>query len=105
MIVIVVFPLFPQRILCILCDNLPASDVVKAQDVIGIYLGNSYWRSGFPTDFLYEIEKTMEETLDWELLCLGLEELEQLPAMSGGLACRQYILKHLDKVQGVVTMG
>lgn len=45
-----------MEILCIMLNNLPATDVIKMQDLLGLYLGDTYWRSRIPLDLFYEVK-------------------------------------------------
>lgn len=127
------YPL-PAEVLCFVLANLPSPDVASVEKAMGSYIGDAYWRSRISTDLFYEVRDVMEETLDWEFLCLKLDELtdallpkpvvkhtksrnkkrrapktvsmrQEIPEGLEWLACRQYILRRLKEVQDVVSKG
>lgn len=42
---------------------------------MGSHFWDAYWRSRIPMDLYHEVRAIMEETLDWEFLCLKTDEL------------------------------
>lgn len=44
----------------------------------------------------------MEQTLDWEFLCLELDRLMRTSEFDG-LACRRYLFEHLDEMQDALN--
>lgn len=67
----------PMKLLCAMLNNLPAIDVIKMRDLLGIYLGDTYWCSRFQLDLFYEVKDIVKQKLDWEFLCMQLEHLGQ----------------------------
>lgn len=59
--------------LCFVLGNLSSPDVVRVQKAMGSYVGDAYWRSKTPAGLSYEVKDILEETFDWEFLCLELE--------------------------------
>lgn len=67
----------------ILCDNLPASDAIKVQDVLGLYFGDIYWGSRISMGLFYELKNIFEKT-NWKFLRLGFGQPEQFQQVSKG---------------------
>lgn len=65
----------PVEVLCFILDDLPSSDVASVEKAVGSYIGDAYWRSRISTDLFHEVRDVMDETLDWEFLCLKLDDL------------------------------
>lgn len=90
----------PIEIILSIADYLPSEDVVIVQKMIGQYMGDRFWRSRTPQDnFFHEVRALASEEheitkVDWEYLCMGLEELD--PNFGIDLLGRQYILAMLD---------
>lgn len=62
---------------------------------------NSYWRSRFPRDIIFEIEKLLvpgKREVDWQSLCLGAEKLLQDDKIYG-LENRKRILRTLGETK------
>ena len=93
---------FPIELLYRTLDLLPPPDVKSVQRSLWIYLGDAYWRSRIPMDFFHEVKTIMEETLDWEFLCLELDYSLRTSRFDG-FACRRYLLERLDEVQDTLN--
>ncbi|KAL4786825.1 hypothetical protein BJX76DRAFT_320333 [Aspergillus varians] len=65
----------PPEILLLIVDFLPSTDIAAVQKAIGSYLGDVYWRSRIP-DIFHEARDVSSESLNWEYLCMKLEELK-----------------------------
>lgn len=92
----------PIELLYRTLDILPLPDVKNVQKSLWIYLGDSYWRSRIPIHFFHEVKAVMEETLDWEYVCLELDNSLRTSRFDG-LACRRYLFERLDEVQDALN--
>ncbi|OJJ32442.1 hypothetical protein ASPWEDRAFT_44562 [Aspergillus wentii DTO 134E9] len=92
------------EILHMILDNLPIADVVAVQRALTSYFGDSYWRSRTSIGIYHEVRNVINETLDWEFLCLELENLSKTWDGEEGLVCRRYLLKRLDEIQAAPTL-
>lgn len=90
----------PIEVIISIAEYLPSEDVVLVQKIIGQYLGDRFWRSRTPKDnFFHEVRALASEEhgiteVDWQYLCVGLEELD--PEYGIDVLGRQYVLQMLD---------
>ncbi|PLB51493.1 hypothetical protein P170DRAFT_506502, partial [Aspergillus steynii IBT 23096] len=85
--------LLPLEVLLLIAGFLSPADAAVVQKAVGLYLGDSYWRSKVPEIF-HEVREISSETLDWGFLCCELNQLEA--AEDDDLDSRRYVIGKLD---------
>lgn len=86
----------PPEIKDLILDHLPYhKDVRNALYAFGWKIPDSYWRSRFPRDIIFEINHELDPKVevDWKFLCLKAEELLET---SQSLLNRQRIFRVLE---------
>ena len=91
----------PAEVLLMVLANLETMDIAAAQEAIGLYLGDKFWRSRISPDVFFEVGRIgKEENLDWTFLCVELEQLD-LDELEG-MKHRRSILRRLDQAERLV---
>lgn len=101
----------PGEVLFLIEDLLQSAEIVAVQQEIGTYLGDVYWRSRIPMDLFHELWQLLDQTLDWEFLCLELEkynieypdEVDDFPGPFNQLLGRKWVLEQLDEIEHFVS--
>ncbi|OJJ01318.1 hypothetical protein ASPVEDRAFT_191120 [Aspergillus versicolor CBS 583.65] len=101
----------PGEVLFLIADLLQSPEIVAVQQAIGTYLGDVYWRSRIPMDLFHELRELLDQTLDWEFLCLELEkynieypdDVDEIPAPFNQLLGRKWVLEQLDEIEHFVS--
>lgn len=86
----------PPEVKMMILDCLDTMDVRNSLSVFHWKLPDRYWRSRFPKETVFEYENLKSTNLNWEHLCLGVEDLLQT---SHGLRYRKQTLRNLSDIK------
>ncbi|PWY82081.1 hypothetical protein BO70DRAFT_396373 [Aspergillus heteromorphus CBS 117.55] len=95
----------PLELQYLIMDRIPPEDALRIQRALRWSLPDAYWRSRINSKVVFEVRSCSQLTLNWQYLCLKLEELEakdtvrRLYSLPSSLKIRAALFKHLDLIK------